>query len=373
MEILSALIGALLLYILQERIYEKYWNKNLSLDLSISKDSAIEGEELTLQEVITNRKFLPLPILQVKFMTSRYLEFQDMDNSRVSDHYYRNDMVSIMMYQRLTKSYTFLCTKRGYYTINRMDVVSANLFKTHEQVEMYDLNITLYVYPKPVDFIKFNAVFSKMIGTVLTKRFINEDPFEFCNIREYQTYDNLKTINWKASAKTGSLKVNVHDYTSSQQVRILINTEPETIWKYDDLNEESIRIASALAQTFISQGVPVALYSNGKDIITKETVEVPAGSGGNHYKTIQEALARIDMKLEPTAFLQGIQDRGDIYDSNDFLIIISYNQKQELQDYLMEQCHKKQELAWIIPRNKEIEIKVCDELSEYIIPWELED
>lgn len=372
MELISALIGGLLLYFLQDQLYNRYWKKSLSLDLSFSKESAIEGEEISLYEVITNRKLLPLPILQVKFMTSRFLEFKDMDNSRISDHYYRNDMVSVMMYQKLTKSLTFLCTQRGYYTINRMDVVCSNLFMTHEEVEMYELDINLYVYPRPIDFIKFEAAFSTMIGTVLTKRFIHEDPFEINNIREYQNYDNLKSINWKASAKTGSLKVNVHDYTSSQQVRILINTEPETIWKYDDLNEESIRIASTLAQTFISQGVPVALYANGKDIITKEPIEVPAGSGNNHYKTLQESLARIDLNLEPTGFVQALQERCNNQSNKDYLIVISYNQKRELQEFLMARRYRKQDFVWIVPMNHEIELKVSDELAENIISWELE-
>lgn len=372
MELLSAFIGAILLYILQERLYIKYWKRNLSIELEFSKDCAIEGEELFLVEVITNRKLLPLPILQVKFMTSRFLEFQDIDNSAISDNYYRNDMVSVMIYQKLTKTLTFQCTKRGYYTINRMDLVCSNLFMTHEEVEMYDLDINLYVYPKPLDLIKFKVAFSKMIGTVLTKRFINEDPFEFHNIREYQSYDNLKSINWKASARTESLKVNVHDYTSSQQVQILINTEPETIWKYDDLNEESIRIASTLAQTFIAQGVPISIYTNAKDVITKEITRIPAGSGSNHFKTIQEALARIDMTLEPKAFVPGVQGCFASASNTDFMIIISYYQKEDLQQFLLSQRSAKKDFVWIIPINQEIKITACEALSDKIIVWEME-
>lgn len=372
MELLSALIGGLLIYLLQNFLYKSHWRRKLSVDIEFSKDSAIEGEEMSLIEVITNRKLLPLPILQVKFMTSRFLEFKDNDNSAVSDNYYRNDILSVMMYQRLTKTLAFRCAQRGYYTINRMDVVCSNLFMTHEEVETYELDIYLYVYPKPIDLPKLDAAFSKLFGTILTRRFINEDPFEFRNIREYQSYDNLNSINWKASAKTDSLKVNVHDYTSSQQVMILINTEAETIWKYDDLNEESIRIASTLAQSLISLGIPVSVFTNARDIITREVPEVPAGSGNNHFRTIQESLARIDLTQEPYAFIPCFQEKMTNSRLKDFLIVVSYNQKEELQKLMLAQKQAKKDFVWIVPMNHEIKITVNEELSDQIISWEIE-
>ncbi len=373
MELLMALIGASLLYFVQNNLYRRYWNKKLSVELSFTKDSAYEGEEISLVEVITNRKLLPLPILQVKFMTSRYLVFKDMDNSKVSDNYYRNDMVSVIMFQKLTKTLTFECGQRGYYTIDRMDVVCSNFFMTHEEIEIFDMNIQLYVYPKPIDFTRLEIAFSTMLGTVLTKRFINEDPFEFRNIREYQSYDNLKSINWKASAKTDSLKVNVHDYTSSQQVRIVLNTKSETIWKYDDLNEESIRIASSLAQAFVGQGIPISLHTNAKDLITKEIVEVPAGSGINHIRQVQESLARIDLNMEPDPFVPMLQEKLSDLKGKDYLVIISYYQKEDLRKTMLALKYAKIEFTWIVPMNHEVKISVEDELMDRMVPWEIEE
>lgn len=358
---------------MQNFLYRKLWNKKLSVDLSFSKDAATQGEEISLVEIVTNSKLLPLPILQVKFMTSRSFLFRDMDNSAVSDNYYRNDMISISMYQRLIKTLTFECSKRGYYTINRMDIVCSNLFLTQEHVNTFDIDIQLYVYPKPIEFTKLEATFSKMLGSVLTKRYLIEDPFEFRNIREYQSYDGLKAINWKASAKTDELKVNVYDYTSSQQVIILLNTEAETIWKYDDLNEESIRIAASLAKVLISQGVPVAIYTNAKDLITKEILEVPAGSGSNHIQSIRETLARLDLSNEPKPFMPMIQEKLMNTTTNDYIIILSYYQKEDLQQLMLAQKRAKKEFAWIVPTNQEVKVRVCGDLSEHILEWEIEE
>ena len=372
MELISAFIGAYLLYALQKYLFQRFWSKNLSVDLDFSKDSALEGEEMSLMVIVTNRKLLPLPVLQVKYMSSRFLEYKDMDNSKISDNYYRNDIASVMMYQKLTKTLSFTCSRRGYYTINRMDVVCSNLFMTKEEVKVYDFMIHLSVYPRPIDYSRIEIVFSKMLGTVLTKRFTNEDPFEFRNIREYQSYDSLKLINWKAAARTDGLKVNVHDNTSSQQVKILFNTQTETIWRYDELSEESIRIASALANYFIEQGIPVSVYTNAKDIIANKSIIVPAGSGNNHFRTIQEALSRIDLMLDPSPFLPMLQQEMHNTSDKDFIIIISYNQKIDLQQFMMTQVQAKKDFAWIVPMNRKVRVVVCDELNSRVIPWETE-
>lgn len=373
MELIVILISACLLYILQDYLYQKFWDKKLTVNISFSKEAAVEGEELQLVETITNRKPLPLPILQVKFKTTKNFEFLDHVNAKVSDYYYRNDMLSVMMYQKITKTMPFICSKRGYYTVDRMDMIFSNLFLTSEQVMFSDLDICLYVYPKPIDNPRLDITFRKMLGTVLTKRFINEDPFEFRNIREYQSYDSIKAINWKASAKTNSLMVNVHDYTSSQQVKIFINVESETIWVYEDLLEESIRIASALSTAFINQGIAVSICTNAKDIITKSCQYVPAGSGGSHIKTIKETLARIDLSQTPASFITTLREELMNSSASDYHIIISSYQKEDLQKLMLEQLHSKLEFGWIIPTNHEVKVVVRDELAATVFPWEIEE
>lgn len=371
MKIISAMLGALLLFLLQQYLYRRFWNKNLSVELKFSDENAVEGDELILYETVINKKLLPLPILRVKFMTSKYLSFLDTNNSKVTDNYYRNDLLAIMMYQKLTRSLSFLCTHRGYYTINNMDLVCCDMFLSFEMVANYDLDIHLYVYPKPVESSKFQTPFQKMLGTVLTKRYINEDPFEFRSIREYQSYDNLKAVNWKASAKTGSLKVNVNDYTASQQIKIFLNLESETIWKHEDIQEESIRIAASFALSFIEQGIPTAIYTNALDVITNEVLNVPAGSGNNHVRTLLETLTRIDTMQKMPAFVPTIEQELIHASNNDYIIVISAYQKEDLQHLLSDLLHNKTEFSWIIPFNKEVTISVKEDFMSYVVPWEL--
>ena len=372
MNIILALLCIIGLYVLQLRLTEKYWKKNLDISLHFSHPSAREGERLQLYEVVSNRKFLPLPVLRVKFSASRHLLFDDQRNSQISDQFYRNDILSVMMYQRITRALDFTCSRRGFYTINRIDAVSSDMFLSRRMVDVVPCNLTLSVYPRLLDGEQFDTLFRQMFGTILAKRVINEDPFEFRGIREYQPFDSMRSVNFKASAKTGSLKVNQHDYTTSQRVRILLNLELETIWQYDDLLEESIRLASTLAGEFIAHGIPVSLESNGCDLMTGKPISVPAGSGQGHVQTIDEALCRIDTNLKMPAFLPIINTILEDSAPEDTLILISTFQRADFLDALEQLRAENIPLFWLVPLHDDMPLTAPDSLSDCLLRWHVD-
>lgn len=368
MSLLAAVLGAFLLYLLQKYLYQKWWAKNLSIMLAFNKDTAVEGDSLTLVETVTNRKLLPLPLLKVKFRTSKYLEFPGMENAAVTDNYYRSDIISLMMYQKFTRQLPFQCKHRGYYTVNKADIVCSNLFLSAEMVMDFPQTLSLYVYPRTVSALPFEQVFKTMLGTVLTKRFTNEDPFEFRSIREYQPYDALKSVNWKASSKTGELKVNAYNYTSSFQVKILLNLERETALRQEDLEEESIRLASTLSGKFLAQGIPVSLVTNCRNISGEITETIQAGSGIHHLDSINKVLSLLDTSSSPLPFVSYLRDEG-MAAKNEYIIFLSTYQKEDFQEFLCDMSARKTDFFWILPVNKDITVTVREELKSKSIIW----
>ena len=67
MNIIFAAFGLFILYMIQKKLYQRNWNKNLNVTMAYSKETAVEGEEAALVEVLVNDKKLPLPALTVKF------------------------------------------------------------------------------------------------------------------------------------------------------------------------------------------------------------------------------------------------------------------------------------------------------------------
>lgn len=372
MTLFLILIGALLVYVLQSKVYEKYWSKNLFVSVDFSKKQVTKGEEVQLVEVISNEKILPLLMVRLKFIVDRSLKFLDLeDNFAVSDKCYKNDVFSLLFYQKITRRIPVQCTRRGFFTIEEADVVSSNLFFNVQYVQHKPLYTELTVYPQLADGERLEIPFRKIMGEMLTRRYLYEDPFEFRGIREYSTSDTMSAINWKATARTGDFKVNVHDYTSSQEICILLNLEKETGWESDYLLEECISLAAGLCDKFFGANVGVKFISNACDLYTKEPVRMEAGMSAAHMDTVLLNLARIDLNLPKKSFVEILSDLWNKESGDTLYIMISVAFSTPIQKEFQKLAEDKGGAVWILPYSNrpDFEITMCPSVD--IIPWEV--
>lgn len=372
MEIVVILLAALLIYLLQSRIYEKYWKQGLSLSLRFEQDAAFEGDTLSLIEVLTNNKLLPLPFVTVKFQVSRKLDFLDSRNSQVTDYYYRNDLFSLSMRQRITRKLPFICAKRGYYTIHSADLVSSNLLGTKKYAKREASSTYLTVYPNFTDLAELDLPFGRIGGSVIARSILNPDPFEFRGIREYLPTDSLRQINFKASARTGMLMSNEYSETLSQELILVLNTEKYREWLHDDLYEYAIRLAASITDMAIGKDIPIRLYSNGRDVVTGDEESCGAGLGEQQLYNILELLARIDLDKE--LLRKGselLQDSMEHHHDNAIFILISPYYKEDLQRMFAKCREEAFDALWLLPYYK-TEPEAKELLSDCILPYEVE-
>ena len=277
-----------------------------------------------------------------------------------------------MLYQKITRTIPFHGTKRGYYSIDQIDLVSTDLFMTATLVDIQPVQTHLFVYPSSVDAKRLLIPYRRMMGTLLTRRSSYEDPFEFRGIRAYQPFDSMRDINWKVSAKTGELKVNMHDYTARQEVFLLLNLETEAMLEYETLKEESIRIVNSLAEWFLSQGIAVELLSNGRDIETREELHIISGSGKNHINHIREQLARLDLSQECREYGEVLAEQFEKQKEKPLYILVSTSQRESIQQEFDKLCRKSKGSMWILPLYPDMEerLKNCPFVEYY--RWEVE-
>jgi uncharacterized protein (DUF58 family) len=103
----------------------------------------------------------------------------------------------------------------------------------------------------------------------------------------------MKTINWKASAKTGSLMVNTFDSVQSQKAMIFLDVEDGGILKQEDLVEESISIAATIIRKLSRQSTEVGFIYNGEN--DNKTLLLPTNKKGQ-LAGVEKSLAEYDKK-----------------------------------------------------------------------------
>ncbi len=352
-----------LLLTLQRILYKRLWQRHLKVEIAFTKEHIFEGEQGELREIIENRKRLPLSMLKVKFKADRHLLFDDMKGSRTTDQFYRNDIFRIGGGERVTRILKFQGGRRGYYTITGASLVASDLFLTSQMVDDVSLYAEVYVYPKPYQSDEFRQSLIQLNGEVLTRRHLLEDPFEYRGIREYQPYDDMRSINWKATAKTGDFKVNQKNYTALKSIRIFFNVEDDNILKKEDCVEMSLRIVAGLSAFFLRQGIQVSCHGNGVDCQTGKPMSIAAKAGDGQLDAIYRGLARLDLDQPVVSFTDYFEERLFSGAGESITCFVAPNQYDDFLLLVRKFQDVGNEFVWFYPVSGRVEPKLPPELT----------
>ncbi len=286
---------------LVRKYYASNWNKGLSTFVHFGAENINEGESGYVYEEVTNDKFLPLPIVNLKFDLDKSIVYKERSAGIVSDKQYRSDVFSLAPNSKLSRSFEVKYTKRGVYSIKNVDLYTLDPVDEYLRYENYGCNALIYVYPSYSNHKDILAPFSRVMGQALKNKFIFEDPFEFRGIRNYTSHDPMKKINWGASAKTGELMVNNFFDTTSRHITIFLDMSNNSAWKRYDQLEECIRITRNLMEDFLKNQIPIEIITNAKDFEDGSDIVMEKGLGVGILQANLRKLARIDLDREITS------------------------------------------------------------------------
>lgn len=364
MAVLFIALLAGLLFLMQRYLYHRFWNKGIYVTLAFGREEVTAGEENVLLEVVENRKLLPLSTLKVKFQCSRYLEFPAQKGSAVTDFYYKSDLFSIMSYQRITRTLRLNCPKRGYYGIRGIDLVGADLFFSEEMHGHLNSSAVLYVLPRAFSSVSMDYAMQKINGEIAAKRHETEDPFTWRGIREYEVFDERKAINWKASAKTGELMVNIREHTAVKAVRIFLNLEDNNILRREELLEMSISICARMVDELLRQGIRTAVYANAPDSVTGKLLSMENNAGQGNLTPVYRALARLDLGKKAEDFESCFREKL-LRESSLYTVIISPDRHEVFQRFLLE-LKESLEFCWLCPAKEPVWEDIRKELHRTV-------
>jgi len=338
-------------------VYRKLCFKDLDVRLFFSESTAVEGDSLVLSTEMTNAKWLPLPWVCVKFQVSKFLHFADMESAQISDDYYRNDLYNVLMYQRITRKLEFTCSKRGYFRLKNLDITGWNILMDNKYVRHFDCNIDLTVYPSIMALPEINELYTRINGNIKAQRFIHPDPFTFRGIREYAPNDPLKAINFKASAKTQDLMVNLWDYSVTRQVVLMLNLQKQSIWHNELLDERAIKIVASLAERLTEAHIPIRFITNGTGVLTGKGVDLPEGAGLRHLNQIFEALAHLDLETPPPSdapFAELMTKSFSLYQQEPEYWLVSTYHGEDIEAAYKRLGSMGAKTAWVVPYSRQV-------------------
>ncbi|MBO4901922.1 MAG: DUF58 domain-containing protein [Lachnospiraceae bacterium] len=368
MKLIVAILIAAAVFWLIRLMYRKTWDEGLQVEVAFPDRVLREGDKGTLQEVITNDKFLPLPILQIKFAITRTFRFAKDAGGDVTDQYYRNEYFTLKSYERVTRTYPFTCTRRGLFTMKNMDLICKDLFMSEEMYASIEHKASLLVMPRRVHEREIPSDCLRLLGEIETDLKLQEDPFAFSMIREYQPYDSMHAVNWKVSARMDKLMVNTFRTTVQRELVIILDLNTHAQLQEDLIREELIRIAATLCAYFVGKKIPTGLLSNGCDILSHEPESVRAGADEAHVRTIEMTLGRIDTKQPCPDILPILKERMRLKNHEEILLLTN-DRKDTFLDELRALRNGSDKQLYMI--NAFLKREPQKESCDFAIPWEI--
>lgn len=333
-----------------EEYYRKHWMKDISVDLHFSEPAVYAGSEVTLTETIENRKKLPVHILEIAFRVRKGVVFPDAENITESDYVYKRDVFSLLGMERIIRRYTVRAVKRGHYEIDQTGEVAYSVPGHRKYEEELNIRDDFYVYAKRTDVKGILEPVMTLLGEVESRRKLYEDPFAFAGIRDYTTSDPMKTVNWKASAKTGGLMVNTYSSVCSETVRIFLDVEDRNIRKQQPLIEESVSIAATLCEKLTRGGQEVSLYVNAGE--APGCTIFGSARGKRRQTAVEQYLTTDFASVRTSDFISLIRDNPPDERDMPLTVIISKNVTDDLAEAAREVSETGAGCVLVVPKER---------------------
>ncbi len=230
----ALLLAAVLVFVLQEKYYDRHAMEDLEYEASLSTSEVFEEEDVYLYETLTNRKSLPLPSLRAESELPSGLYFR-LGGKGGKDEL-KSTVQSVFVLhgdEQIKRRWRVNCKKRGVYRVGSVLLVGADLLGSSTDSRRITENERkkgqLMVLPRPIDLDALFVSSAYLSGMKVAPHSLLSDPLFMAGTREYTPLDPMSRVNWKSTAAHGKLMVNIEEYTRTQRFTLLLNMQSRPI------------------------------------------------------------------------------------------------------------------------------------------------
>ena len=234
---LQAAAISVILIILVSYIWAKILAKNISVERDQAQIRTVSFEKLTISFTIINKSRLPAYMCYI-LDNIPFLHVFDKENER---------LISLGAYEKRTFFYQANAMSRGLYTAGPVKI------KTFDPLGLFTIELEfeciqkILVRPARIQ-LKTKAHPGIPQGSIKINNPVYEDITMRRSIREYKNGDELKRINWRASARFDSLFTNEYENTFDAPFFVFLNLAKEdySLDMRSEKGEKQLRLRQAL-------------------------------------------------------------------------------------------------------------------------------
>ncbi len=274
-----------------------------AVDLSRHHDRRVFwGERFSVRVDLRNRGLLPV----------LWMRLADTIPSELAAGGTFRRVVSLLPRERLHLTYNLTGRRRGYYPLGPLATEGGDLLGSTSYQSNYSDDDFVIVYPKIVALRSLDIPSQSPFGILPSRQRLFEDPTRIRGVRDYQPGDSLRRMDWKTSARVGSLQVRRFEPAIALETAIFLNLDGADYVAAERrlATELGIIIAASISVHLVEKRQAVSLVSNGCDPLRDPDLEasspppvpaLPLRKGREHLTDLLDLLARIQVAPEGNA------------------------------------------------------------------------
>ena len=273
---IAVAIAVVIVFFVQGVIYRRRALEALSYSSRTDRQEVTEGEEFYLWEELSNAKSLPMPQVRADTDLPKGLSFVLFEDDgqgsfcRTLSQSTRS-VFAIRGEDCIRRRWRVEAVRRGVYTLDDTLVLAGDLLGTDtmsRRIEARNDCAGITVLPRPCDLEHDFANANMQSGESPARSGLITDPMLRAGVREYTTSDPIRAIDWKTSARLGSLAVFVNEFVERESFSIVMNMQSRSYEPDEhtpgnfDFIEMNISVAASLIDRLAGNDIPVRFFAN---------------------------------------------------------------------------------------------------------------
>jgi len=266
----------------------------IDVEVTLAPDRLVAGETLVATVVISNRKPLPLPWLDVRLFLPEGIEPPNAGPGLPRG--WVNAGFSPRGHERSVLRFPLVAVQRGAYAVGPLRLRGGDWLGFTSDERTIPISRTVVAYPVPLAVRDRHLPSLRPLAETATKRGLLPDPLRFRGVREHRSGDPRKEIHWKASARLRELQTKLYEPATSLDAVFLVNVASyDQYWIQADPEAVEIVVSATaeLVRQAANAGRQVGLVTNGLDNLTHERPRSALGRGPRTLLRSLEILARL--------------------------------------------------------------------------------
>lgn len=249
--------------------------------------AAFPGEAVEVSLVLRNESLLPLPWLAIH--ESLPMALRTPPSVR--------QVIALGAREERVIAYTLQGRRRGLYSVGPLMLRTGDVLGLFERPMAGGAVDHLVIYPQVLPLPELGLPAALPFGARPAPGSLFTDPARPLGARPYAPGDGVRRIDWKSSARSGSLQVRRHEPAIARETMVALafsRAEYPGRFLFDELERAAVAAAS-IAADLAGRGQPVGICSSGHDPLGPgPAATIMPDDGRPHLITILSLLGRLE-------------------------------------------------------------------------------